>query len=836
MNPDESICLPSLVDENGNSDIDSSVVYLDYGGAALPPRSVMMETSMSLCSGLYLNPHSGGGVTYATIQECRSRVLNNIVGSDDYVVIFTSGATAALKLVADIFPWTDNSHFVYSKNVHNSVLSIRQSASQWHCLPSHATFGAGTDFESPFLFQPREGSDANAHHLLALPGECNLSGARFDPVRAVALLKQLQSTSPNHNWMYLLDTAKLFASSSWQVSSLPAEYRPHFLTVSFYKIFGYPTGLGALIVRKDIMPLLRKRYFGGGTLSAGAADSSFFVPRNPLTAAHYEDGTPHIHGLAALQHGFAFINKLGGMKGIEQHGQACLQYLLQGLQSLRHGNNLPLIILHTYHHDTSKITATNQGPTLAFTLHNSYRSVIPYGNVQRLAAMENIYLRTGCCCNLGGCAELLGHTAADLEHFFALGRRCDEHDDNSSAQTCTVEDDDGQEIQGEYVEVIRGKSTGVVRVSMGYGTTKEHIDTLLAFFAKHFLNARADDAATIAQNDKKLEEEEVDDNLYWTRFSVAFPGTVNSTAANGRMMVNQEIYLEAIFVYPIKGAAGVRVSSWPLRRHCHPPHYTGALLFDRLLAVIDYSHYGRVVTQKTHPQLALIRPSFRWADNNTYLVLTSVTLKTSLEIMLDINSLDQEQKKLRVCGRTVAGRRVSSTADEWISSFLDGNFGLIYCTDEDEDSFINTAPLLLLTIPSVVELRTEINKQQGDDSSRGKHALQLKVENFRPNLVLSGSSLTPFIEDTWSSLQLAISGAKGSLTLPTAGRCQRCAVVDTHGQLGQATLRIFEAIRGFRPGASFGQFLGGKETIVDGEEEMVMISIGPILEIISINL
>ena len=46
--------------------------------------------------------------------------------------------------------------------------------------------------------------------------------------------------------------------------------------MSFYKIFGYPSGLGALLVRKDVLPLLRKTYFGGGAVAASAADADFF--------------------------------------------------------------------------------------------------------------------------------------------------------------------------------------------------------------------------------------------------------------------------------------------------------------------------------------------------------------------------------------------------------------------------------------------------------------------------------------------------------------------------------------------------------------------------------
>jgi hypothetical protein len=45
--------------------------------------------------------------------------------------------------------------------------------------------------------------------------------------------------------------------------------------LSYYKIFGYPTGLGALIARKDALPLLRKRYFGGGTVTISVADGDF---------------------------------------------------------------------------------------------------------------------------------------------------------------------------------------------------------------------------------------------------------------------------------------------------------------------------------------------------------------------------------------------------------------------------------------------------------------------------------------------------------------------------------------------------------------------------------
>ena len=44
----------------------------------------------------------------------------------EYKCIFTSGATAALKLVGEAFPWSRESCFMYTTENHNSVLGIRE--------------------------------------------------------------------------------------------------------------------------------------------------------------------------------------------------------------------------------------------------------------------------------------------------------------------------------------------------------------------------------------------------------------------------------------------------------------------------------------------------------------------------------------------------------------------------------------------------------------------------------------------------------------------------------------------------------------------------------------
>ena len=60
----------------------------------------------------------------------------------------------------------------------------------------------------------------------------------------------------------LLDAAALAPSTRISLRDNPV----HAMTVSFYKMFGYPTGVGALIVKKDFLRVLRRPWFAGGTV------------------------------------------------------------------------------------------------------------------------------------------------------------------------------------------------------------------------------------------------------------------------------------------------------------------------------------------------------------------------------------------------------------------------------------------------------------------------------------------------------------------------------------------------------------------------------------------
>jgi len=56
-----------------------------------------------------------------------------------------------------------------------------------------------------------------------------------------------------------------------------SRWHPDFVPVSFYKMCGYPTGVGCLLVRKAMLPKLRRPWFAGGTISAATVQGDWYV-------------------------------------------------------------------------------------------------------------------------------------------------------------------------------------------------------------------------------------------------------------------------------------------------------------------------------------------------------------------------------------------------------------------------------------------------------------------------------------------------------------------------------------------------------------------------------
>src|SRR5690554_3793276 len=99
----------------------------------------------------------------------------------------------------------------------------------------------------------------------------------------------------------LLDAAAFVPTNRLELSVV----KPDFTTISFYKMFGFPTGVGALIARRDALERLRRPWFGGGTVLFVSAQSQVHIALQRHAA--FEDGTLNFLSIAAISNGLDFL-------------------------------------------------------------------------------------------------------------------------------------------------------------------------------------------------------------------------------------------------------------------------------------------------------------------------------------------------------------------------------------------------------------------------------------------------------------------------------------------------------------------------------------------------
>jgi len=416
-------------------------VYLDYTGGCLYPQCLLDKHHKYLAKAVYGNPHSinpASVLSSEMIAEARKKVID-FFNATDYYCIFTANATAALQIVGECYPFSSEGIFLLTADNHNSVNGIRE-----YCQAKGGQV----------IYSPMKEKDLSIHEtilqkhlqtfaeyknkLFAFPAQSNVSGTRH----ALSWV----SKAKDNGWDVLLDAAAFAPTSKLDLSY----WRPDFVPISFYKIFGYPTGIGCLLVRKEIFHKLKKPWFAGGTimLSAVRHQGRF------LKSDHerFENGTVNYLDIPAIGNGLDFISKIG-MENINRRVKDLSALILSNIKTLRHGNGQPILKLYGPDHEE------NRGGTFLMNFTDVHGRYYLPGDIEALANRNMISLRTGCFCNPG--IDETNHAIhEDLLKTYFLGRE-----------------------QGDYDDMTQfmGRIRGAVRLSIGLATTQKDIEKFLLF-------------------------------------------------------------------------------------------------------------------------------------------------------------------------------------------------------------------------------------------------------------------------------------------------------------------------------------------------------------------
>jgi molybdenum cofactor sulfurtransferase len=409
-------------------------VYLDYTGGGLYAESQLRDHFALLNGGVFGNPHSKNLTSMAMthlVERARDYVLQYFNASpDEYMVIFTQNSTGALKLIGESYPFGPGDTYLLTFDNHNSVNGIREFARAKGASVTYVpVLPPDLRADSNYLAQGLGAARSGKNNLFAYPAQSNFTGVQH-PLDWIA---QAQSKG----WDVLLDAASFTPSNRLDLS----RWHPDFVSISFYKIFGYPTGTGCLLVRKPAAQKLRRPWYSGGTItfSSVVANNHYLTPG----PAGFEDGTVNYLSLPAAEIGLKWIQSIG-IDLIHTRVMCLTGWVIDQLLTLRHSNGNPLI--HLYGPPNTHM----RGGTIQVNFFDPDGRLFDCNAVERLANEERISLRAGCHCNPGAREVALGFTRDDLEVCF----RDKDH--------LTFE---------QFLHVIDGKTTGALRASIGLVTT-----------------------------------------------------------------------------------------------------------------------------------------------------------------------------------------------------------------------------------------------------------------------------------------------------------------------------------------------------------------------------
>ena len=277
----------------------SDKCYLDNAGAVLYPQSLLHKINEDLLNNVYLNPHTDKE-TRDCIEQVRNIVLSHFnTNTSNYSLIFTSGTTQSLKLVLESFKFhgsdeEDRGSFLYLIDSHTSVIGLRELANEKDADViniSHKEFLSSLKHPNKPKTCEIKNNNCNNNTLFAYPAQSNFNGYKY-PIDCIEDIKKgylndflkRKLCAVNCNWYVLLDAASFVATSVLDLSRI----QPDFVCMSFYKIFGFPTGLGALLIKNSSANVLsQKTYFGGGTVDIVLSNDSFHVKRDILHERYY---------------------------------------------------------------------------------------------------------------------------------------------------------------------------------------------------------------------------------------------------------------------------------------------------------------------------------------------------------------------------------------------------------------------------------------------------------------------------------------------------------------------------------------------------------------------
>ena len=296
------------------------LVYLDSAASAQKPQCVLDALS-SAYSETYANVHRGlhylSEASTDAYEAVRGKVASLINATDPAEVVFTSGATMSLNLIAHVY---GNTYLSEGDEVLITVAEHHANIVPWHLLGDRvgsATIAAPVNEDGSFDLDIFKSYITERTKIIAIPHVSNVLGTVF-PVSEIAALAH------ENGAICVVDGCQGVTHMPVDVNSLGCD----FYVFSGHKLYG-PSGIGICWGRGDIWAELPPFMGGGDMIDDVETDTSTYA----LPPHRFEAGTPPIAETIGLGAAIGFVQSIG-MEALRDHEMDLLRYGHQRLAAV----------------------------------------------------------------------------------------------------------------------------------------------------------------------------------------------------------------------------------------------------------------------------------------------------------------------------------------------------------------------------------------------------------------------------------------------------------------------------------------------------------------------
>jgi cysteine desulfurase/selenocysteine lyase len=297
------------------------LVYLDNAATTQKPMAVLLASRHyyeAINSNIHRGTHQLARLATECFEKARQTVATHLNAATSDEVIFTSGTTDGINLVANVLSLSGRikpgdevliSTLEHHSNIVPWQMLCERTGAILKVIPCHDD---GTLDQDAFLSLLTERTK-----ILSVTWISN----SFGTVNPIA---EMTAAAKKAGALVMIDAAQATAHQRIDVQELGID----FLALSGHKVYA-PTGIGALWGRAEILNDLPPWRGGGEMIKEVTFEKTTY---NDLPFK-YEAGTPNIEGAIALAAALDFVNGIG-MNVIQEHERAIIRSAAEALSGI----------------------------------------------------------------------------------------------------------------------------------------------------------------------------------------------------------------------------------------------------------------------------------------------------------------------------------------------------------------------------------------------------------------------------------------------------------------------------------------------------------------------